>query len=110
MIFKDFLDNGYRVFPLLDSKDHDGTPLDEKLAYKKPRSSGWQNTPLWSEDQIEFMEEVGQFDTGYGVLCSGLIVIDVDARNGGVEAFERLSEDVPEIAGAGLIVTGKPLP
>ena len=105
MIFKDFLDNGYRVFPLLDSKDHDGTPLDEKLAYKKPRSSGWQNTPLWSEDQIEFMEEVGQFDTGYGVLCSGLIVIDVDARNGGVEAFERLSEDVPEIAGAGLIVS-----
>jgi hypothetical protein len=50
------------------------------------------------------MEETGQFDSGYGVLVRGLIVVDVDARNGGVESYERLIEDVPEIAGAGLIV------
>lgn len=32
----------------------------------------------------------GQFATGYGVLVRGLLVVDVDARNGGVASFERL--------------------
>jgi len=38
------------------------------------------------------------------VLVDGLLVVDVDARNGGVDSWARLVEDVPEIAGAGLIV------
>src|SRR5690606_3100978 len=42
--------------------------------------------------------------SGYGVLCTNLIVIDVDARNGGTEAYARLVEDIPEVSGAGLIV------
>lgn len=29
------------------------------------------------------MEEMGQFDTGFGVLCDGFVVIDIDPRNGG---------------------------
>jgi len=47
---------------------------------------------------------MGQFDTGYGVLCRGLLVVDVDARNGGVESYNRLVVDVPEVMAAGLIV------
>ena len=50
------------------------------------------------------MEELGHFATGYGVLLRGLLVIDVDARNGGVESLARLLAEYPTIAGAGLIV------
>ena len=42
--------------------------------------------------------------TGYGVLVKGLIVVDVDARNGGVESYAQLIKDFPKITGAGLIV------
>ena len=50
------------------------------------------------------MEETGQFDSGYGVVVKGLLVIDVDARNGGIESYKNLIDDIPTIAGAGLIV------
>src|SRR5690606_7814687 len=57
------------------------------------------------EDQIEVMEMSGQVDTGYGVLVAGgLLVIDVDARNGGVASYEKLATDIPAIGGAGLVV------
>lgn len=100
----EFHEAGYRIFPLMGQYDHDGEELPEKEQYKKPRSSGFQATPQWSDEQLEVMDETGQLDTGYGVLCRGLLVVDVDARNGGVEAFERLIADIPEVSGAGLIV------
>ena len=40
------------------------------------------------------MEEMGQFDTGFGVLVKDLLIIDVDARNGGVESFNKLCKDL----------------
>jgi len=104
MNHNDFRDAGYKVFGLLGPVDHDGKQLDERLAYKKPYSSGWQHTPHWSDEQWELFHEVGAFDTGYGVLMDGLLVVDVDARNGGDSSYEKLLEKVPEIAGAGLIV------
>lgn len=52
--------------------------------FKHPLVSNWQQTPLFSDEQIEVGELAGQFDTGYGILVNGLIVIDVDERNGGV--------------------------
>lgn len=73
-------------------------------AFKHPLISNWQKTPEWSEDQIDAMEMSGQFKTGFGVLCSGLLVVDVDARNEGNEAYAKLLEAVPEVAGAGMIV------
>ena len=107
MTHNDFIESCYRVFGLYgaDQQNHCdcGNP-DCKAAYKHPRFSNWQHTPEWSDEQIEVMEMSGQFDTGYGVLVSGLLVIDVDARNGGVDSYERLSKDHPEILGAGLIV------
>ena len=61
----DYIEAGFRVFGILGPKDHDGTPLDEKQAYKKPWSSAWQHTPQWSDEQLEIMEESGQFKTGF---------------------------------------------
>lgn len=90
----DFWQAGLRVFGLLGSHDHDGIELDEKEKFKKPYSKSWQHTPDWSDEQFDTMHEMGQFDTGYGVLVYGLLVIDVDARNGGVASFEKLCEDL----------------
>lgn len=92
----DFLDAGHRVFGLNggnpDGSCKCGNP-ECKAAFKHPIASNWQHTPDWSEDQLEVMEMTGQFSTGYGVLVSrGLLVIDVDARNGGVESFGKLCE------------------
>lgn len=64
-----------------------------KAAFKHPIASNWQHTPEWSDEQLEVMEMGGQFSTGYGVMVKGLLVIDVDARNNGVQAFERLCAD-----------------
>lgn len=102
-----FWDAGLRVFGL-HGADKRGKCLcgwkDCPAAYKHPLISNWQKTPRWSEDQIDAMEASGQFDTGFGVLCTGLLVIDVDARNGGVESYTRLLEAIPEAASAGMIV------
>lgn len=103
----DFIDAGYKVFGL-----HGILPSglcacgwDKCNAPgKHPQAANWQHTPHWSDDQLETLEQMGQFDTGYGVLVDGLLVVDVDARNGGVQSYTKLVELVPEIAGAGLIV------
>lgn len=104
MLHNEFRDAGYRVFGLLGANDHDGSPLHEKLAYKKPWSRGWQHTPDWSDEQWEAFHEMGMFDTGYGVLMHGLLVVDIDARNGGIASYEKLLAKIPQISGAGLIV------
>lgn len=90
----DFYDAGFKVFGLLGLHDHDGSELDEKQRFKKPYSSGWQFTPDWSEEQFDTMHEMRQFETGYGVLVNGLLVVDVDARNGGVASFDKLCKDL----------------
>jgi len=93
----DFIESGYKIFGLYGA-DSSGFcecgDKDCKAAYKHPRSSNWQHSPHWSDDQLETMEELGQFATGYGVLVDGLLVVDVDARNGGVESFKRLCKDI----------------
>lgn len=104
MLYQEFHEAGYRVFGLHGATDSEGAPLDAKEAYKRPRASSWQHTPHWSDEQLELMEQTDQFATGYGVLCRGLLVIDVDARNGGVASWTQLAADFPAIASAGLIV------
>lgn len=103
----DFIEAGYRIFGLYgaDNEGHCecGNP-DCKAAFKHPRFSNWQHTPEWSEEQLEVMEMAGQLATGYGVLVRGLLVVDVDARNGGMDSFSRLVEAVPEIGGCNFIV------
>jgi hypothetical protein len=105
-------ESGLRVFPLhsflLDTKTGAATCLCGWSGCiapgKHPMASNWQHTPVWDSEQIDNMVSVGWYDSGYGVLCKGLLVIDVDARNGGLKSFAKLSALVPEIAGAGMIV------
>ena len=107
MSHRAFWEAGYRVFGLHPINSDGSCGCGNKqcgAAGKHPLVSNWQHTPHWSEEQLEVMEETGQFDSGFGVLVRGLLVVDVDARNGGVESFGRLAEDVPAITGAGLIV------
>lgn len=107
-----FWEAGLRVFGLhsITSDGHCSCGDPEcKAVGKHPVVSNWQFTPHWSEEQLETMEMMGQFKTGYGILCRldddfDLLVTDVDARNGGLVDYDRLLERVPEIAGAGLIV------
>jgi len=105
----DFFDAGYKVFGLY-GVDASGCcecgRADCMALYKHPRSSNWQHTPEWSDDQFETMHEMGQFETGYGVIVQGLLVVDVDARNGGVESYERLCKElsIDLSSAAGLVV------
>lgn len=107
MLYREFNELGYPFFPLHGvTKDGICECLNPKCEalFKHPRISNWQVTQVWEEEQIECMEMTGQLDTGYGILCKGLIVIDVDARNGGVESYSKLLQEVPEILECGFIV------
>lgn len=109
MDYRIFWEAGFRVFGLYgrdkNGKCECGNPqCPEKSLFKHPRVSNWQHTPHWSEEQLETMEMMKQFKTGYGIALRGVLVVDVDARNGGVASFMKLLEVVPELAGAGLIV------
>lgn len=113
--YRDLWDAGMHVFPLYGaSRDEHGDwrcdcgNPDCGAPFKHPRARNWQVTPHWDEEQLDNIEEAGWFKTGYGVLCKGLLVIDIDSRNGGQESYARLVEAIPEIAGAGMIVeTGR---
>lgn len=89
----DYMDEGFKIFGL-HGVDSDGVCCcgnpDCKALYKHPRAGNWQSTPNWSDDQLEVMEELGYFSTGYGVLCKGWIIIDIDPRNGGT--IEQVQE------------------
>ncbi len=107
MLYREFNDLGYAIFGLHGVTENGMceclNPNCEAL-YKHPRVSNWQVTKQWDEDQIDCMEMTNQLDTGYGVLCKGLIVIDVDARNGGVDSYSKLLEKCPDVLECGFIV------
>jgi hypothetical protein len=106
LLYQDFMDAEYRIFGLhkiVDGKCGCGD-ANCKTIGKHPIASNWQHSPDWSDDQLEVMQMSGQLSTGYGVLVAGLLVVDVDARNGGIKSYERLLAEMPAIAGAGLIV------
>lgn len=97
MMYRDYIAHQIPIFPLwpiVDGQcgcDTAGCPA----AGKHPRANAWQHTPLYSDEQIEFLEETDQL-TGWGALvCGGLLVIDVDARNGGVASWEKLCDHYP---------------
>lgn len=105
--YQEFNDLGIPVFGL-HGVTHNGIceclDKDCKALFKHPKNSSWEHTPIWEDEQIEVMELTGAFDTGYGVLCNDLIVIDVDARNGGIESYTRLLNDFPSIGFCDYIV------
>lgn len=66
---------------------------------KHPRPSAWQLVQPYSDETYTALDDMGEFDSGYGVLLSGtdLLVIDVDARNGGLASLEVLRGKYPWI-------------
>lgn len=89
MQHNEFHENGHRVFGLHAAHNglcDCGNPACLAL-FKHPLIGNWQNVPAWSDEQFAVMEMMGHFKTGFGVLCRGLVVVDVDARNGGVESY-----------------------
>jgi len=103
----DYIEAGFKIFGLhgVDKQGfcECGDPECEAV-FKHPRISNWQSTPDWSDDQLETMEAMDHFATGYGVLAAGWLIIDVDARNGGVASFKKLVEAVPEAGKAAFVV------
>ena len=61
--------------------------------YKHPLTSAWQHTALWDDSQWEMMHLMDAFKTGFGVLCRGHLIIDIDPRNGGNEGYDQLVTD-----------------
>ena len=96
MNHNDYFDSGFKVFGLhgVDADGVCGCGNEECQAlFKHPRISNWQHTPQWADEQVEVMEMTGQFDTGFGVLCDGYLIIDIDPRNGGNEGYAALVSD-----------------
>ena len=94
--YQDYIDAGFRVFglhPIVGGQCQCDRE-DCEAAGKHPIASSWQHTPHWSEEQIEVMEETGQFDTGFGVLVDGHVIIDIDPRNGGDDSYTKLCSDL----------------
>src|SRR5699024_10992484 len=102
----EFGEAGYRVFgmhPMIDGRCGCGAE-DCKAVGKHPVINNWSQIPEWDDEQLDTFEQLGWFDTGYGVLVDELLVVDVDARNGGVDSHERLLAAIPEMAGCGFVV------
>lgn len=92
----DYLDAGFRVFGLYGVDEHGQCECGNhecKAILKHPRTSAWQHTPNWSDEQLECMEQMGQFSTGFGVLVDDHIIIDIDPRNGGNDGYNKLVKD-----------------
>lgn len=111
MNITDHWEAGHRVFPLWqiesDGSCGCGNP-DCNMAGKHPRNSSWQNTPDWSDEQFENMSKY-MVTTGYGVLAAGMLVVDVDKKNGGFESLEKLDAALGfsvEDAGQYVVSTG----
>ena len=107
-MYQEYVDAGFRVFGLfgvIDGACECGNPHCKAL-YKHPRNRAWQKIPRWSQEQLDTMEEAGNFKTGFGVLCDGWLVVDIDPRNGGDESYRKLCHDVQcdLIGTAGLVV------
>ena len=91
-----YVEAGLKVFGL-HGADHNGNCLcgnkECEAEYKHPLISSWQHTPEWSDEQLEVMDMTGQFKTGFGVIVDGLLVIDIDPRNGGEISYQKLCID-----------------
>src|SRR5690606_14780829 len=107
--YQDYLDAGWHIFPLhpiIDGRCGCGN-AECKNAGKHPVMSNWQHVTTWDEEQIAYFtgedghSDRNQFLDGFGVNLAGkrLLVIDVDARNGGVEALKRLPLDLVSNSG-----------
>lgn len=97
--FKDYKKAGFTIIgihPILEpvSDEHSdgicGCGNEEcKGAGKHPSIEKWQHPINWSDEQLEFMREVGNL-TAFGIHCDGYLIIDIDPRNGGNDGYDAL--------------------
>jgi hypothetical protein len=106
MMYREFWENGFRIFGLYAIRNGKCAcgHHDCNMAGKHPAAANWQYSPVWSDEQLEAMEQTREFETGYGIVVKEKLVIDIDARNGGVASLERLLNDFPMLDRCGLIV------
>lgn len=92
----EYIEAGFKVFGLhgVTNGVCDCGNENCKALFKHPRTSAWQHTPNWSDEQLDFMEKQGHFNTGFGVLVDGFLVVDIDPRNGG--SLESLPQEWKE--------------
>jgi len=102
----DYIESGFKIFGLHGASGGACNCGDVECTaiLKHPVMSNWQNVPHWSDEQIECFNELGHFNSGFGVLVKGFLVVDVDARNGGVPSFKKLCKDVPSLLECAFIV------
>lgn len=102
----DYIESGFKIFGLHGSTGGACNCGDVECTaiLKHPIMSNWQNVPHWSDEQIECFDEMGHFNSGFGVIVKGFLVVDVDARNGGVPSFKKLCKDVPSLLECAFIV------
>ena len=72
------------------------------LKGKRPVHTNWPTTPYQTEPDLLQLESEGLGN--FGVLCQGWLIIDIDARNGGVESYQKLLQPLPESQDSGFIV------
>lgn len=103
MDYTDALAAGWRIFPLHPIAKGGGCGCGNpecQAVGKHPRATSWQTTPEWDADQLEFLEDEdghffgNQLQDGYGIVVttSGLLVVDVDGRNGGWESAKKMAD------------------
>lgn len=103
----DYWDAGFRIFGVHGVNSEGNCECGDvecQALMKHPRISNWQHTPHWSDEQVEAMDSIGHFDTGFGVLCEGFLIVDADARNGGVESLKKLINNIPAVGDAAFVV------
>lgn len=93
-IMRDYADAGFRVFALWNIVGGKCECGDEecKAAGKHPRIGAWQNSPIWSVEQLDAQLQY-IIETGFGVCLDDHLVIDIDPRNGGNESYDKLVAD-----------------
>ena len=102
----DYIEAGFKVFGLHGTTNGLCNCGDAECTaiLKHPVISNWQNVPHWSDEQIECFGELGHFNTGFGVLVKEFLVVDVDARNGGIASFKQLCKDIPRVLDCSFVV------
>lgn len=102
--YTDEIDAGWVVFPLHPImrtaegvRCGCGEPECQAIG-KHPKASNWQHTQPYDDEQLAILEDYedewfgNQLLNNHGVVVtsSGLLVVDVDGRNGGFASAERL--------------------
>lgn len=111
--YRSYLDADHHIFPLhpiVNGACGCGNPECKALG-KHPVMSNWQYVTTWDEEQLANLEDdygitgVNRLENfGVNLHSKNLLVVDIDARNGGVESAQQISHIV--MASAFVVKTG----